>query len=327
MTTPPPHSILARHGWRWAEIAWWAAAVAAWFVFPNDLAFGTSVLVLVMYVLSYDILLGFAGVLSLGHTVFFGLGAFVAAWLALAGWTEPISGAFVGGAAAAALAALVGPFILRLTGLPLLMVTLALGVLVFEAASKATSLTGGDDGLSGIRMAPLFGFFRWGLGAKTQYLYALGWTFAVYVLLRRLTASPFGVMLQGIRENPMRMQLAGNPVLLHLTTSLTISAAVAGMAGAVFTQTAAFVSLGVLSIDNSIGVLVMLVLGGVGSLYGALIGPPLYLLLKHFTSQWSPYYWMFFIGGLLIFVVLAGRGGMLGLLSGARSRLSRRASS
>jgi branched-chain amino acid transport system permease protein len=326
MTAIPSHSILARHGWRWPEIAWWTLAAAAWFVFPEDLAIGTSVLVTVMFVLSYDVLLGFAGVLSFGHAVFFGLGAFVAAWLARAGWTEPISGVLLSGLAAAALAGVVGPFILRLTGLPLLMVTLALGVLVFEAAFKATSLTGGDDGLSAIHIAPLFGLFRWGLGAKTQYPYVLGWLLLVYVLLRRITASPFGVILQGIRENPARMSLAGNGLLPHLTLALALSATVAGMAGALFTQTSAFVSLGVLSIDNSIGVLVMLVLGGVGTLYGALVGAPLYLLLKHFTSQWSAFYWMFAIGALLIFVVLTSRGGIVGLLRSV-GRVGRRSAS
>jgi branched-chain amino acid transport system permease protein len=324
MNNLPSHSILARHGWRGAELAWWAVALAAWFVFPNDLAIGTSVLIMVMYVLSYDVLLGFTGVLSFGHAVFFGLGAFVAGWLALAGWTEPITGVLIGGAAAAALAVIVGPFILRLNGLPLLMVTLALGVLVYEAAHKATGLTGGEDGLSGIRIAPLFGIFRWGLGAKTQYLYALGWLLIVYVLLRRLTTSSFGVILQGIRENPTRMRLSGNGLLPHLVTSFAISGGVAGMAGALLTQTAAFVSLGVLSIENSINVMVMLVLGGVGSLYGALVGAPLYMLLKHFTSQWSAFYWMFVIGGLLIAVVLAGRGGMIGLMTNAWQWLRRR---
>jgi branched-chain amino acid transport system permease protein len=324
MSEIPSDSILARQRWRPAEYAWWAVAIGAWFVFPDDLALGTSVLVTVMYVLSYDILAGFAGVLSFCHTVFFGLGAFVAAWLSLAGWTEPISAVLLGGIAAGLLAALVGPFVLRLKGLPLLMVTLALGVMVFEAAAKATRLTGGDDGLTGIRIAPLFGLFHWGLGGKTQYLYALGWLFIVYWLLRRLSASPFGVILQGIRENPVRMRLSGNALLPHLTASLAISAGFAGMAGAVFTQTTAFVSLGVLSVDNSISVLVMLVLGGIGSLYGALIGAPLYMLLKHFTSQWSPFYWMFVIGGLLVFVVLAGQGGMVGLLARTSRRLGRR---
>lgn len=313
MIPVPRGSILGRHHWRAAEFVWLAAALACYFLFPEYLALGTSVLVMVLLALSYDLLLGFTGVLSFGHAVFFGLGAFTAGWLSLAGWTEPISVVVVAGIAAAVLAAFLGPFLLRLTGLPLLMVTLALGVLVFEAAHKATGLTGGDDGLAGIQFAPILGRFEWGLGGSTAYLYTLAWLVAIFVLLKRVAASPFGVILQGVRENPARMRLIGNRVLPHLTLAYTISGAAAAAAGALFTQANAFVGIGVLALDTSVDVLVMLVLGGIGSLYGAFIGAPVYMLLKHFSSQWNPYYWMLIIGVLLIVVVLAGRGGLLGL--------------
>lgn len=316
----PRDSILQRHHWSLAEAAWLAAALGCWFVFPDDLSLGTSVLVMVILVLSFDLLLGFAGVLSLGHGVFFGLGAYVAGWLALGGWVEPFSAALAGGLAAFALAAIVGPFLLRLTGLPLLMVTLALGALVFEAGHRATRITGGDDGLAGIQFAPVLGRFDWGLGGATSYLYVLAWLVVVYVLLKRIVASPFGVLLQGIRENPLRMRLIGNPVIPQLTLAYAISSGIAGVAGALFTQANAFVGVGVLALDNSIDVLVMLVLGGVGGLHGALLGAPLYMLLKHFTQQWNPYYWMLVIGVLLITVVMLDRGGLLGLLRAARRR-------
>lgn len=314
MTTLPRDSVLSRHQWRVGELLWGLAALACYFLFPQYLALGTTVLIMVILVLSFDLLLGFTGVLSLGHAVFFGLGAFTAGWLSLAGWTEPVSAVVVGGIASAALAALVGPFLLRLTGLPLMMVTLALGVLVFEAAHKATTITGGDDGLAGIQFAPILGVFDWGLGGATAYLYALAWLCVIFVLVKRVVASPFGVMLQGVRENAARMRLIGNRVLPHLTLAYVISAAVAGMAGALFTQANAFVGLGVLAVDTSIDVLVMLVLGGIGGLHGALVGAPVYMLLKHFSSQWNPFYWMLIIGVLLIVVVLMGRGGLLGML-------------
>lgn len=313
MNPVPRHSILGRHHWRVGEFLWLAVAVACYFLFPQYLSLGTSVLVMVLLVLSYDLLLGFSGVLSFGHAVFFGLGAFTAGWLSLAGWTEPFSVVLVAGIAAAVLAALVGSFLLRLTGLPLLMVTLALGVLVFEAAHKATNITGGDDGLAGIQFAPILGWFEWGLGGSAAYLYVLAWLVVVFVLLKRVVASPFGVMLQGVRENPARMRLIGNRVLPHLTLAYTISAAAAGIAGALFTQANAFVGIGVLALDTSVDVLVMLVLGGIGTLYGAFIGAPAYMLLKHFSSQWNPYYWMLIIGVLLIAVVMLGRGGLVGL--------------
>ncbi len=320
MTTLPRDSILSRHQWRAGELLWLAAALACYFVFPQYLALGTTVLIMVVLVMSFDLLLGFGGVLSLGHAVFFGLGAYTAGWLSLAGLTEPVSAVIVAGIAAAALAAVVGPLLLRLTGLPLMMVTLALGVLVFEAAHKATTITGGDDGLPGIQFAPILGLFEWGLGGATAYLYVLAWLCVVFVLLKRVVASPFGVLLQGVRENPARMRLIGNRVLPHLTLAYVISGAVAGMAGALFTQANAFVGLGVLAVDTSIDVLVMLVLGGIGGLHGALIGAPVYMLIKHFSSQWNPFYWMLIIGVLLIVVVLAGRGGLLGMLTSLMRR-------
>lgn len=313
LTTLPRDSILMRHGVRAGELLWLLLAVAVFFAFPEYLSLGTSVLVMVMLVLSFDLLLGFSGVLTFGHAVFFGLGAYMAGWLALAGWTEPISGVLMAGLASALLAGVLGPFVLRLTGLPLLMVTLAVGVLVFEAAHKATGLTGGDDGLSGIQIAPVFGVFDWGLGGKTSYVYTLCWLVLVFWLLKRVVSSPFGVALQGIRENPARMRLIGNAVLPHLTLAYVVSGAAAGIAGALFTQANAFVGLGVFALDTSVDVLVMLVLGGLGGLHGALVGAPLYMLLKHFSSQWNPFYWMLVIGVLLIAVVLFGRGGVLGI--------------
>lgn len=317
----PRGSILLRHRWHVAEGLWLAIALGCFFVFPEYMALGTSVLVMVLLVLSYDLLLGFSGVLSFGHAVYFGTGAFVAGWLSLAGWTEPISAALIGGLAAAALSALIGPFVLRLTGLPLLMVTLALGVLVFEAAHKATKITGGDDGLSGIQFAKVLGLFDWGLGGRTSYLYVLAWVVVVFVVLKRVVSSPFGVVLQGIRENPARMRLIGNSVLPHLNVAYVISGSVAGIAGALFTEANAFVGLGVVALDTSVDVLVMLVLGGIGSLHGALVGAPAYMLLKHFSSQWNPFYWMLLIGPLLIAVVLLGRGGILGVAATALRRL------
>jgi branched-chain amino acid transport system permease protein len=320
----PKDSILFRHRQQPLELLWLALAIACFFLFPDHLSLGTTVLVMIVFVLSFDLLLGFSGVLSFGHAVFFGTGAYVTGWLSLAGWTEPIGAVLLAGLASALLALLMGPFVLRLTGLPLLMVTLAIGVLFYEAAHKATGITGGDDGLSGIRIAPILGVFEWGLGGKTSYVYALCWLVVIYYLLKRIVSSPFGVALQGIRENASRMRLIGNSVLPHLTLAYVISAGIAGLAGAMFTQANAFVGLGVLALDTSVDALVMLVLGGAGGLHGALVGAPLYLLLKHFSSQWSPFYWMLAIGLLLISVVMLGRGGVLGMASHAWKALRAR---
>jgi branched-chain amino acid transport system permease protein len=177
-------------------------------------------------------------------------------------------------------------------------------------------------------MAPLLGTFRWSIFGHTKYLYALGWLFVLFYGLRFVVASPFGVALQGIRENPDRMRLIGTPVLRHLVVAYAIAAGVAGIAGAILAQTNVLVTLGALGLDTTLDGLVVVVLGGIGTLYGSLIGAPVYLLVKHFAQQWNPFYWMFVIGALLIFVVRFGRGGILGLCSqalAATGRLMRRA--
>ncbi|HVG50789.1 MAG TPA: branched-chain amino acid ABC transporter permease, partial [Xanthobacteraceae bacterium] len=261
---------------------------------------------------------------SLGHALYFGFGAYVTGLATFAGWTEPITGTILGGVSAAVLAAVTGPIVLRLTGLPLIMVTLALGVIAFEAANKLTWLTGGDDGLYGVTIAPLFGVFPWTMFATTAYLYVLGWAFLMFLLARSVIASPFGVALQGIRDNSQRMRLIGTPVLRKLVQVYIISGFIAGVAGALSAQTTKFVGLAVLSLDTSVSALVMLVLGGVGKLYGGLIGAPVYMIVHHFASQWNPYHWMFIIGALLTVVVMFASGGLLGISEMLLRWLSRR---
>jgi branched-chain amino acid transport system permease protein len=314
MTAALRSELLERHRLHPGEAVYWLMALAIFFAVPSYLSLATHVLIMALFALSLDLILGFAGVVTLGHALFFGIGAYSAGLLALAGWHEAVTGALLAGLASAGAAAVVGPLILRLTGLPFLMVTLALGVIAYEAANKATWLTGGDDGLQGIALTPLFGLFPWSVYGKTGYLYSLGWLFFLSLTARRLMASPFGLALQGIRENSQRMTLIGAPVLWHLVRAYAISAFMAGIAGALSAQTTRFVGLEVLSLDNSADVMVMLVLGGVGRLYGGLVGAPVYIVVKNFSAEWNPYHWMFVIGGLLIFVVRFARGGILGMV-------------
>jgi branched-chain amino acid transport system permease protein len=313
--------LLARQRLRPLEALWWLLAVAYFFVFPEYLAVATAVLVMVLFALSLDLLLGFAGVLSLGHAVSFGIGAYASALINLAGWHEAISGALAGGVAAGLFALAVGPLILRLSGLPFIMVTLGIGAVLYEAANKAVWLTGGDNGLPGVTLDPLLGIFRWSVFGQTSYLYVLGWLLILFYVVRRIVGSPFGMALRGIRENPRRMRLVGAPVLRHLVVAYAVASAIAGIAGALSAQTNAFVGLEVLSLNTSIDGLVMLVLGGVGRLFGALIGAPVYMFIQHFAREWNPYYWMFLIGALLIFVVRFSRHGLIGLVGGLLTRL------
>lgn len=313
----PSASPLARHRNHPVELVWWGAALAVFFLFPDYLAFATSILVMALFALSLNLILGFAGIITLGHALFFGIGAYTAGLVAIAGWSEPVSGVLIAGTAAALVAAMTGPLVLRLSGLSLVMVTLALGLIFFEAANKATWLTGGDDGLYGIELQPLFGYFRWSIYGTTQYLYVMAWLALIFFLLRRLVASPFGMALEGIRENPLRMRLIGAPVLRHLVTVYVISGFVAGVAGALSAQTTKFVGLMVFHLETSVDALLMVVLGGLGSLYGALLGAPVYLSVKYFSQQWNPHLWMFFVGALLVLMTLYGKGGLVAFLERA----------
>lgn len=310
----PRTSVLRRARMHPAEPLWWGAALAAFFLFPDYLSFGTSVLIMAMLALSLGLVLGFAGVVTLGHAVFFGVGAYTAALLAIGGWTEPVTGALLGGLAATAVALATGPLLLRLHGLPLVLATLALGVVFYEAANKAGWITGGDDGLFGMELAPLLGRYEWTIFGHTQYLYALAWLFAAVVLVRRILASPFGLALEGIRENAPRMRLIGAPVLGQLVVAYAISGFLAGVAGALSAQTTAFVGLQVFALETSVDALLMLVLGGIGSVYGGLVGAPLYMSVKYFTQQWDPHLWKLFVAALLILATLIARGGLVGLL-------------
>jgi branched-chain amino acid transport system permease protein len=313
--------LLTRQRLRPLEAVWWLLAVAYFFVFPEYLAVATAVLAMALFALSLDLLLGFAGVLSLGHAVAFGIGAYTSALINLAGWHEAITGALAGGVAAGLFALAIGPLILRLSGLPFIMVTLGIGAVLYEAANKAVWLTGGDNGLPGITLDPLLGIFRWSVFGQTSYLYVLGWLLILFYVVRRIVGSPFGMALRGIRENPRRMRLVGAPVLRHLVVAYAVASAIAGIAGALSAQTNAFVGLEVLSLNTSIDGLVMLVLGGVGRLFGALVGAPVYMFVQHFAREWNPYYWMFLIGALLILVVRFSRHGLIGLVGGWLTRL------
>ncbi len=316
--------LLTRHRIRWMEVVYWLFAIAVFFLFPRNLSLATAIVIMAIFALSLDLVMGYAGVVSMGHAVFFGIGAYAAGLISLGGHHEPITGALVAGLAAALFALIVGPVIMKLSGLPQIMVTLALNVILYEAGNKAVAITGGDDGLRGITLDPLFGLFKWTVFGQTSYLYALGWLFVLFLVVRCLVSSPFGVSLQGLRENTERMRFVGTPVQRQLVVVYVISGFIAGIAGAVSAQTIKFVGLEAISVERSIDGLVMLVLGGVGRLYGALIGAPVYMLVHQVASEWNPFHWMFVIGGLLIVVVMFARGGILGVAAMVVDRVQRR---
>jgi len=312
---PAARRLIRRHRLRWWEPLPWIVGLAFYFAFPDYLGFGCDLLVTILFALSLDLALGYAGIITLGHGAFFGVGAYTVGMLANYNiWTEPISSLFVAGAVAGAIGFLSGLVLLRTTGLTLLMLTLCTMTLLYEAANMAAAYTGGFDGLPSLPIGPVFGVFEFNpLYANTQYLFALAVLFICFLFVRTLVYSPFGQSLTGIRENVLRMHAIGSPVRRRLIVCYTISAALAGVAGALSAQTTAFVNLAVLGLDRSATVFIVLILGGYGRLYGAFIGAVAYLALEHFLAQIYPTAWQLGLGLLLVLIALFARNGILGL--------------
>jgi len=307
-----------RHRLHPLEALPWVTAIAAFLLFPTYLPLGAQILATILFALSADLVLGYAGIVTLGHAAFFGTGAYTAGILAANGWGEPISGLLAGALASAAIGVVSGFIVLRTSGLALLMQTLVVATLLHEAANRASSITGGDDGLQGMQVWPIFGVFRFDLFGRTAYIYCFVVLFLCWWLARRIVHSPFGRSLTGIRENVLRMHAIGAPVMRRRLVIYTISAAFAGLAGALIAQTTEFVGLGFLSLDRSGTVLIMLIIGGVGRLYGAFIGVPLYMIAQDRFSEVAPVYWYFWIGLLMVLVVVSARGGIFGLVDRLR---------
>src|SRR4051812_43842890 len=298
--------------WRPLEIVFWLLALASFFAFPTGLLLGSQVLIVGLFAVSLDLILGYAGIVSLGHAAFFGVGAYSAGLLAVHGWSEPISGLVAAAAVAAVLGYAVSFLVVRGTDLTRLMVTLGIGLMLWEAANRAAFLTGGVDGLSGITMGKVLGLWAFDMAGRTAYAYALVVVFLVFVLARRLVSSPFGMSLRGVRENRQRMPAIGAPVARRLRAVFAVSAAMAGIAGALFAQTTQFVGLDVLGFPRSAELMIMLVLGGAGRLYGAMIGAAVFMLAQDYLSGINPVYWEFWLGLGLVVIVLAAPGGLLG---------------
>ncbi len=315
--------ILSRHHVRPVEILPWVLAVLAFFVFPDYLQLGAQVMILILFALSLDLILGYAGIISLGHAALFGTGAYAAGILSAHGkWGEPLTGLVVAAVAAALVGLISGWVILRTRGLSLLMLTMATTILLQEFANQQEEITGGDDGLQGVSMDPLLGLFEFDLVGETAYLYSLAVLFVLFLVVRCIVYSSFGQSLRGIRENVVRMHAIGSPVDRRVLCVYTISAALAGVAGALLAQTTEFVALDVLSFERSGDVLIVIILGGTGRLYGAFIGAPIYLLLQDQLAQWSPEYWLFGIGLVLVLRVIFVPQGLLGLFDTVSRRLS-----
>jgi branched-chain amino acid transport system permease protein len=294
--------------WRWSEVVFWLAVLACAFVFPSRYLIMTDILRLALFALSLDLILGYAGIVSLGHAAFFGVGGYSAGLLALHGIiAEPLIALVASGVAAAVLGLLTSFLVIRGVDLTRLMVTLGIALLLEALAERFSDITGGTDGLQGIDMQPILGLFAFDMFGKVGFFYALAVLFVLFLLARRIAHSPFGLSLRAIRNNPLRAAAIGIPVNRRLIAVYTLAAFYAGIAGALFTQTTALASLDVFSFERSADLMLVLVIGGTGYLYGGLIGAVLFRILQEVFSSITPQYWQFWIGLVLVVIVLIGR--------------------
>lgn len=312
-------SLVRARRWHPFEYLFWVLALAACFVLPRELLILNEIVILGLFALSLDLILGYAGIVSLGHAAFFGVGAYAAGLIALHLTSDPLSGLLLGILISGLLGLASSPLVLKGNDLTRLMVTLGVALVLHELANSFSRITGGADGLQGIVMAPLLGKFEFDLFGRTAYLYSLAVLFVLFVLARRLVHSPFGLSLRTIRDNPLRAAASGVPSRQRLAAIYTLSAAYAGAAGVLLAQTTQFVSLDVLAFHRSADVMLVLIIGGTGYLYGGLIGALVFKLLQDWIAAFTPQYWQFWIGLFLVLFVLGGReiihGGIRGLVA------------
>lgn len=293
------------------EISILAAGLLAMWLVPDEMGFLTRIATAAIFVLSLDLVLGYAGIVTLGHAAFFGVGAYAAGILAIHVSADPLLGLLAGALMGGLIACLTGSFLLRTHGLTCLMMTIAIAQILLEILNKWRSVTGGDDGLSGVMVDPIFGFIEFDFMGRTGFVYSLVVLVLAFGLMRKLVKSPFGLTCTGIREDRLRMTALGCDIYRHTLLMYVIGGAFAGVAGAVMAQTTQVVGLSSLGFTWSAEALVMLVLGGMGRLWGAVFGTVLFMLVHHFASAFDPFKWMFVIGGLLVAVVLVFPGGLV----------------
>jgi branched-chain amino acid transport system permease protein len=322
-------AVLARKSrWKPWEFALWALALAAVALVPSKLLLLNDIAILALFALSLDLLLGYAGIVSLGHAAFFGFGAYAAGLFAIHVSGDPLLGLVAAGLAAGGLGFVTSFLVLRGSDLTRLMITLGVALMLLEAANRFSGLTGGADGLTGVVMQPVLGLFEFDLWGRTAYLYSLSVLFVLFVLARAVVHSPFGLSLKAIKGNRLRASSLGIAPNRRLVAIYTIAALYAGVAGALLAQTTQFVSLDVLAFHRSADGLLVLVIGGAGYLYGGLIGAVAFKLMHEVISGLTAQYWLFWLGLILVTLVLVGRDRLLAgpkrLVQAASALLPRR---
>jgi branched-chain amino acid transport system permease protein len=307
--TTAAYASLARDArMKWWEPVLWLVLFALPVALPAQAPIINETAIWALFALSLDLVLGYAGIVSLGHAAFFGIGAYTVGLLAKYGVTaDPHLGLLLAMGATAVVGFAASFSILRGTDLTRLMVTLGLALIVLELANKFSEITGGTDGIQGLTIAPVLGKFEFGLDGRVASYYSLGLLLLFFLVARTLAHSPFGATLKAIRDNRLRAMAIGVPVHARLIAIYTVAAAIAGAAGAAFTLTSGYVSMEALSFDRSADVMLMVVIGGIGWLYGGILGAVIFKVIQDVLSQITPQYWMFWIGLFLVVLVLVGR--------------------
>jgi branched-chain amino acid transport system permease protein len=299
--------LLSPTHWRWYESLLWIGVFALPALLPSHSLIINEIAIVALFAVSLDLVLGYTGIVTLGHAAFLGFGAYCAALFAKFIHPDPLLGLIVGILAATLLGALCSVTILRGSDLTRLMVTLGVALLLLELANKLDWLTGGSDGLQGVVMGPLLGRFEFDLYGQTAAWYSLSVLLLLFGLARRWVHSPWGATLIAVRDNPLRAAAIGISVPSRLAMVYTLAASVAGAAGALLAQTTGFASLDVFALERSADAVLMLVIGGVGWLYGGVLGAVVFKLMHDIISSITPQYWTFWMGLFLVMLMLIGR--------------------
>ena len=289
----------------------WLALFASPLVFPQYAAIVNEIAIVALFAVSLDLVLGYTGIVSLGHAAYFGFGAYAAALFAKHVMPDPLVGLAVAMAATTVLGAVGSLTIRHGTDLTRLMVTLGAALILLELANKLDWLTGGADGLQGVVMGALLGRFEFDLAGRTAAFYSITLLLVFFLLARRFVNSPFGATLKAIRDNRLRAMAIGIPVAQRLAVVYTVAAAMAGVSGALLAQTTGFASLDVFDVHRSADVLLMLVIGGTGWLWGGVFGAIVFKVMYDILSSITPQYWTFWLGLFLVVLVQVGRERLL----------------
>ena len=317
--------LLRRRGrWHAGEIAFLALLPASFWIFPNHTLLLTQIAIAGIFALSLDLLQGYGGMPSLGQAAYFGLGAYGAGVLAVAGFDDPLLTLLCSALIGAVAGLLTGLVLARLQGIAFLMLTLSMGLILREGALRWNVVTGGEDGLYGAAFGPVLGMFPMDLTGKTAFWYVIAVAVLLILATRRILSSPFGIRLEAARENPTRVEALGIPVSTTRVIVITMSATLAAIAGALLAQTTSFVSLETMSLERSVSALVMVALGGLRSLYGGFLGAALYLVARDQIAVLDPTFWYFWLGLVIILVATFLGDGIAGFLSRLATRFGGR---